>query len=257
MLVRDIVSILEAQSPPEYAEDWDNVGLLCGRSDKEVKRVAVALDATTDVIERAIECKADMLVTHHPIIFGKINRVNDQTVLGRKLLTLVESGISCYAMHTNFDTKGGMAKLAGEMLSLKNAEVLEETKDGEGIGVIGLLERSMTLKEVAELTKERFCLSEVLCFGDSGIQIDKVAVCPGSGKSVIDISIKKGAGCLITGDIGHHDGIDAMDAGLTIIDASHQGLEKIFTGYIRDQVLGFYPDFEVFSIDSERPYSVV
>ena len=257
MLVRDIINILEAQSPPEYAESWDNVGLLCGRSDREVKRIAVALDATIDVIESAIENNADMLVTHHPLIFGKINRVNDRTVLGRKLLKLIESGIACYAMHTNFDTKGGMAKLAGEMLSVKNAEVLEETRDGEGLGVIGLLERTMTLREVAELTKERFGLSEVLCFGDPDTEIEKVAVCPGSGKSVIDVSIEKGAGCLITGDIGHHDGIDAMEAGLSIIDASHQGLEKIFTGFIRDQVLGYYPDFEVFSIDTDRPYIVI
>ena len=181
MLVRDIINILEAQSPPEYAESWDNVGLLCGRSDREVKRIAVALDATIDVIESAIENNADMLVTHHPLIFGKINRVNDRTVLGRKLLKLIESGIACYAMHTNFDTKGGMAKLAGEMLSVKNAEVLEETRDGEGLGVIGLLERTMTLREVAELTQERFGLSEVLCFGDPDTEIEKVAVCPGSG----------------------------------------------------------------------------
>ena len=143
------------------------------------------------------------------------------------------------------------------MLDFLDAEVLEETRDGEGLGVIGLLERTMTLREVAELTKVRFGLSEVLCFGDPDTEIEKVAVCPGSGKSVIDVSIAKGAGCLITGDIGHHDGIDAMEAGLSIIDASHQGLEKIFTGFIRDQVLGYYPDFEVFSIDTDRPYIVI
>ena len=257
MLVSDVIRILEAQAPPEYAEDWDNVGLLCGRSDKEVHNIMVALDATVDVVEEAVNAGVDMIITHHPMIFGKINRVNDQTVLGRKLLLLIESGIACYAMHTNFDTKGGMAKLAGERLKLKNVQVLEETKDGEGLGVIGLLERTLTLAELAEAVKDSFMLTDVLCFGEGERPVEKVAICPGSGKSVIGISISKGADCLITGDIGHHDGIDAMDEGLSIIDASHQGLEKIFVDHIVNNVLGYLTDVSVFGVDQGRPYSII
>ncbi|MBR4514179.1 MAG: Nif3-like dinuclear metal center hexameric protein [Lachnospiraceae bacterium] len=256
MLVRDVTEILERNSPPEYAEDWDNVGLLCGRSDREVHRIMVTLDATTEACRKAVEMGVDMIITHHPMVFGKINRVNDQSVLGRKLLMLIEAGVSCYAMHTNFDTKGGMAKLAGSMLGLKAMQVLEETKDGEGLGVIGLLERTTPLCRLADLVKRQFGLPEVLVFGDCNKEVEKVAVCPGSGKSVIDISIAKGAECLITGDIGHHDGIDAMDAGLYIIDASHYGLEEIFVDHIMNEVLGPLDGVEIFGWSVGRPYNV-
>lgn len=257
MLCQDIINILEKQSPTEYALSWDNVGLLVGRRDKDVKKIMLAVDATLDVCEKAVSDKVDMIITHHPMIFSGVKRINTDTAIGKKIMLLAKNDISCYAMHTNFDTIGGMAKLASNMLGLKELEVLEETMDGEGIGQIGCVECPVSLQELAENVKKQFGLKNVIIYGDTSKIIDRVAVCPGSGKSVIDISIKKNAECLITGDIGHHDGIDAVDEGLVIIDASHYGVEKIFMNYMRDYLSSICDGVEIQTADVGVPFVVV
>ncbi len=257
MLCSDIIRILEAQSPAEYAMEWDNVGLLVGRKNKDIKKILLAVDATADVCQLAIEKNVDMIITHHPMIFSKIKRVNDDTVLGNKILSLIEAGIVCYAMHTNFDTKGGMAKEAAQMLTLKNTEVLEETYNGEGLGQIGILKDAVTLKECAKKVKAAFDIETVMVYGDNNKMIEKIAVCPGSGKSVIDIAIQKNADCLVTGDIGHHDGLDAMEAGLSIIDASHYGVEKLFMKFMYNYLVDFCDGVEIEIADVGTPFYIV
>lgn len=257
MLCQDIIRHLEVLAPAEYAMDWDNVGLLVGKRDSEVKKILIAVDATYEVCQKAIDSGADMIITHHPMIFSKVKNVNSDTVIGKKLLMLIEAGICCYAMHTNYDTRGGMAKHAADMLELKNTEVLEETLNGEGIGQIGILDNTMTLSELGEKTKKIFGLKNVMIYGDINSSVDKIAICPGSGKSVIDTAAKKGVQCLITGDIGHHEGIDGMELGLSIIDASHYGIEKIFINYIYDYLKEYCQDVELTIADVGVPYVVI
>ncbi|MDE6025954.1 MAG: Nif3-like dinuclear metal center hexameric protein [Lachnospiraceae bacterium] len=257
MLCSDIIRILEAQSPPEYAMEWDNVGLLVGRKNREVKKIMLAVDATADVCQMAIEGNVDMIITHHPMIFSKVKRVNDDTVLGNKILSLIEAGITCYAMHTNFDTKGGMAKEAAKRLALKNTEVLEETYNGEGLGQIGMLKDAVSLDELAKKVKNVFDIENVTVYGTNSKIVEKIAVCPGSGKSVIDIAIEKKADCLVTGDIGHHDGLDAVEMGLSIIDASHYGIEKLFMKFIYNYLVDFCDDVEIEIVDTGAPFHIV
>lgn len=257
MLCSEIIKKIEATSPTEYAMDWDNVGLLVGRATKEVKKILLAVDATEAVVNMAVSSGVDMIITHHPMIFSKIKKVNSDSILGDKILTLAENGICCYAMHTNYDTIGGMAKEASKMMGLLNSQVLEETMNGEGFGEVGILPNVMALDMLAENVKNTFGIDNVLVFGDGSKPIEKVAICPGSGKSFINQAISMGAECLITGDIGHHDGVDAVEAGLTIIDASHYGVEKLFLNYM----YGFLKDFcqaeEIIIADTGVPYHVV
>lgn len=257
MKCQDIIHILNKQSPSEYALEWDNVGLLVGRKDKEVKKLLLAVDATVEICQYAIDHDVDMIVTHHPMIFSKLRKINDDTVLGQKILALAEAGIACFAMHTNFDTIGGMARVASRMLALKNSQVLEETAAGEGIGQIGLLDRSMTVAELAQLVKATFELEHVIVYGDLERTVEKIAISPGSGKSVIEPSVEKGAECLITGDIGHHEGLDAIEMGLSIIDASHYGIEKIFLQFMYDYLKDFCTDVEIVIADVGVPFSVL
>ncbi len=256
MLCQDIINILEKQSPREYALDWDNVGLLVGRRDKEVKKLLIAVDATLDVCNQAIEGGYDMIVTHHPMIFSKFKRVNDDTVMGRKIMSLIEHGICCYAMHTNFDTIGGMGKLAAEKLGLENVEVLEETLEGEGIGCVGTIAGNKTVLDLVHIVKDKFDLKNVFLFGSADAVVGRIAICPGSGKSVIDIAVAKGATCLITGDIGHHDGIDAVEMGLNIIDASHYGIEKIFMQFMHTYIKEHCLQVQVDIADTKEPFTV-
>ncbi|MCI9633548.1 MAG: Nif3-like dinuclear metal center hexameric protein [Ruminococcus sp.] len=231
MQCKEIMEIIEAVYPKEAALSFDNVGLQAGRSNKEVKRIYLALDATKEVIQAAKDSQADMLITHHPLIFSPLKSVTDGDFISRRILELIQSDISYYAMHTNYDVLG-MAGLAERILGLGDARVLDVTGeiDGreEGIGRIGMLEGSMTLKECCRYVKERLALDTVKVFGDLDREVQCLAVSPGSGKSAVAPAVKKGADVLVTGDIGHHDGLDAWEQGLAVIDAGHYGTEYIF-----------------------------
>lgn len=257
MVCKEITDIIEERYPKEYALDWDNVGLLAGRDDKEVRSVYIALDVSDEVIHAAAEQGADMLITHHPLIFGGIKRITNRDFIGRRILELIRHDISYYAMHTNYDVLG-MAELSGSMMGLKRPEVLEVTKEGspergtadmtgkgsakEGIGRVGQLEKAVTLRQCCEDVKRAFCLESVRVFGDPDRMVERLAICPGSGKSVIPEALKKHADVLVTGDIGHHEGIDAAAQGMAVIDAGHYGLEHIFVedmkAYLEKQLEG-------------------
>ncbi|WP_075718454.1 Nif3-like dinuclear metal center hexameric protein [Roseburia sp. 499] len=236
MKCQEIITILQKQAPEHYACDWDNVGLLVGDSEKEVHKIYIALDATEETIEEAVAAKADMLLTHHPMIFRGLKKVNSADFVGKRVMSLIREDIAYYAMHTNFDVKG-MAELAADRMMLKDCQVLDVTCEDEeglqGIGKVGNLSEPMKVRACAELVKKAFHEEQVKVFGNLDKKISRVAISPGSGKSVIGEALKNGAEVLITGDIDHHEGIDAAAQGMAVIDAGHYGVEKIFIPYMR------------------------
>lgn len=257
MLCKDIIKKMERLCPAEYAMEWDNVGLLAGRETKEVKKVYVALDATDEVIEEAVRTGADMLVTHHPLIFSGLKRVTDQEFIGRRVLRLLQSDISYYAAHTNYDVRR-MGVFSCEKMNFKNARVLESVcvrEDGteEGIGCIAEVE-TITLAELCGQVKEAFQLEGVRVFGSPGQRIRRAAICPGSGKSVIPEALKKQADVLITGDIGHHEGIDSAAQGMAVIDAGHYGIEHIFVMDMKQFLEESFPELEVKAAPVKHPF---
>ena len=136
-------------------------------------------------------------------------------------------------------------------------EVLEETKDGEGIGEVGYLPAATTVTALVVLIKEKFDLKNVILYGNPNDTVEKIAICPGSGKSVINEAVQKKADCLITGDIGHHEGLDANEMGLTILDASHYGLEHIFMHIMYEYLKGYCMDVEIGIADVGVPFSIL
>ena len=235
MRCSEIISILQEQSPEEFACDWDNVGLLVGDFEQEIKKIYIALDATEETIAEAIREKADLLVTHHPMIFKGLKKVNSRDFTGKRVIKLIENHITYYAMHTNFDVKG-MAELAAQKMSLTECQVLDVTCQGEqgaeGIGRVGYLPEELSLEECINQVKAAFAVDMVKVFGALSQKVRKAAICPGSGKSVISCALHAEAQVLITGDIDHHEGIDAASQGLAIIDAGHYGVEKLFIPYM-------------------------
>ncbi|MBO4996518.1 MAG: Nif3-like dinuclear metal center hexameric protein [Lachnospira sp.] len=249
----EIMECLRQLSPEHYACDWDNVGLLVGRKEQEVHSIMVALDASMEVIEQAIEKQVDMLITHHPMIFGSIKTVNEDTLVGRKILSLVENHMCYYAMHTNFDIMGSMADLAAERLGLLQTSPLEITCEDEnglqGIGRIGYLEQEIALKDLTQQVKQAFALDKLMVYGSLEKKVNYIAISPGSGRSMIREALQRGVQVLITGDIGHHEGLDAAEEGLCIIDATHYGLEYIFTSFIKEYLKK--QDFDVVVKESD------
>lgn len=257
MRCRDVIEALNRLSPPDYACDWDNVGLLVGREEKEVKKVMVALDASKEIVADAVDKQVDMLVTHHPMIFSAMKQINENQFTSEKVLTLAENKIAYFAMHTNFDAVGGMAELAAgeQYLNLKEVKPIELCGDtGEGMGRYGKLPKPMTARQAAEYVKEKFGIPYVLLYQSGKEQdtvYDRIAVMPGSGKSQMKEVKKQGYSLYLTGDYGHHEGLDAMDMGLTVIDATHYGLEHIFIAYISQHLRKLFAGVGVEIIEAE------
>lgn len=260
MQASEVVERLELLSPSQYAESWDNSGWQCGRTKKEVQKILLAVDATDEVVEEAILSDTDMLITHHPLIFPKVSKITDQNFIGKRLLKLMQADVCLYAMHTNFDVMG-MADEAADKLGLLDRKVLdvlyEDSISQEGIGRIGKLPREISLQEMAELVKETFWLDSVRVYGDLDKRIKVAAISPGSGKKMSPKAILGGADVLITGDIDHHEGIDAVAQGMAVIDAGHYGIEKIFVSYMKEYLLKELPDITVTTASQKEPFIVI
>ena len=253
-----LFDFLQEHFPNEAAVSWDNVGLLCGRKNKEIKRVYIALDATSSVIRDAVSIGADVLLTHHPLIFSGIKRIDETDFLGERLITLLENHMTCYAMHTNYDIKR-MADIVVERMELKHLEVLETTvPDGsEGIGYTGDLLNPMTLKAYALKIKEWFGIPEVRVYGDLDQMIHRVSVCPGSAKGMEGFAIAQNSEVLIGGDFGHHEGLDCLEKGIAVIDAGHYGLEHIFVNDVAELLKNQFPEIEIFTEEIHFPFQTL
>lgn len=261
MTIEELLGILDELAPRTEQLGWDNSGLLIGHRDREVRKIYLAVDATEEVIRHAREFGADVLLTHHPLIFTKLSRVSDEDFVGRRVLELAEAGIALIAMHTNFDIHGmreaidtklglhatgmvgdeagpgdalaGSAGACGTLTGSTGTCNIEVLDDEDRIGSIAELRKAVRLDDYAKFVRDAFGLEGVRVFGDGTTSIRRVAVCGGSGKSEIETAIRKGADLLVTGDIDHHSGLDALEQGLCIIDAGHYGLEHVFMDYMR------------------------
>ncbi len=260
MRCNEVIERLELLSPVSFAEKWDNVGLLVGRMDQEIASVYLAVDVTDKVLEEAVLNGADMIISHHPLIFDGLKRITEEDFIGRRVRKLIEENICYYAMHTNFDILG-MADAAAEEIKLVNSQVLHTTYEDdiskEGFGRFGKLHRPMTLLECAEFVKRRFLLENVTVYGDLRKSVEIAAICPGAGKDFIEDAVAVGADVYITGDISHHAGIDAVARDLMIIDAGHYGIEKIFIPYMKDYIKRQMPQIKVFTEETDSPFRVI
>lgn len=252
MLCRDIIHRMEQDFPVETAMEWDNVGLIVGRYDKEVKRIYIALDVTDEVLADAVSKKVDLLISHHPLLFSSIKKINDVDFIGNRLITLIQNDISYYAMHTNYDVIR-MGELAGNMLGLQELEVFEEN----GIGKIGCFEQELTLAKCCEKVKDAFHLSGVKVFGNLEKGIRRVAVSPGSGKHMSEIAIEKKADVFITAEIDHHEGIDAVARGVAVVDAGHYGMEHIFIADMKAYMETHFANVEIDAAKISHPFQFV
>ena len=218
------------------------------------------MDATDEVIEEAIANGADMLLTHHPMIFKGMKRVTQEDFIGRRIIRLIQNDMVYYAMHTNFDVMG-MADLAADYLGISDTRVLEITSVSEtgeeGIGRYGSLKKEMTVRECCEEVKQAFSLENVKVFGDLERKVKTAAISPGSGRSVISNALQAGVDVLITGDIDHHEGIDAVAQKLTVIDAGHYGVEHIFIPYMEQYLKREAKELEIAVQPLTFPFQII
>lgn len=260
MILGDLIEHLQKVAPEDFAQDWDNVGLLVGDRKQEIKKIFIALDADEAAIAQAKAVGAQLLLTHHPLIFSPLKKINCDHFISARVVELLRSQMSYYAMHTNFDA-AKMSELAAERMGLTVEAPLADifTRDGKdyGIGVVGSLKEPEAIAGLCAVVKEAFGLDAVKLFRAETGPISRVAICPGSGKSTIGDAIAAGAQVLITGDIDHHSGIGAVAQGLSIIDAGHYGIEHIFIGYMEQYLKEHLQGVEIFAQGRRDPFIVL
>lgn len=227
---RDVERALFALAPRHYAEDWDNVGLLCGRGEKEVRRILVALDPALCVCREAAELGADMIVTHHPLIFHAPLSVTDGDPTGKCLLFLARHDIAAANAHTNLDhAPGGVNDCLAQALALQNITVIAPRgTDAQG-RAWGLLRAGETavqsLPDFAAFVKDRLHCPG-LRYIDGGKAVRRVAVGGGACGDEAQEALHAGCDTLVTADVKYHQFLDAAESGLNLIDAGHFATEN-------------------------------
>ena len=220
--VKDIVKLMEDIAPSHLAESWDNVGLLIGSHYNFVKRIMITLDITADVIKEAVEKEADLIISHHPVIFQPIKTLTDSTVIGCQISTLIRSGISVYAAHTNFDkAKGGTDDTLAELLGLEDVRPLTMEDEHPSFGRIGKLPRKLALEDYLKEIKRAVNADKIDYIGQAKKEIEIVASCAGAGGDFIQAAGKAGADLFITGEAKYHEMLPLLDSDMAIAVLGH------------------------------------
>ena len=244
--VLDILKTLEAAAPLSLAADFDNPGFLVGRGGSEVSKVLVALDITGAVIDEAIAKGAELIVSHHPVIFGSISSVTDCDVTGRLVSRMIENGISAICMHTNLDfARGGVNDILAELLELSDVSPVEPMEDGMvGGGRIGTLPNEKKLSEfLPEICGKLSC--QGVRYYDAARPVRKVAVGGGSCGEYVKLAVKLGCDTLVTSDIKHNQFLDARELSINVIDAGHFETENIVCPRICEIIRADFPELSV------------
>ncbi len=244
--VIDILKSLEKKAPLNLAESYDNVGFIVGRAEREVKKILVALDITERVVKEAVEKKAELIVSHHPVIFGERKRITDCDVTGDIVLTLAENKIAAICMHTNLDSaKGGVNDVLAECLGINVEGILEPKEDGvSGGGRYGIICEEKDLSEFLNDVCKALKTNGVKYHNANG-KVKKVAVGGGSCGEYITVAKELGCDTVVTADIKHNQFLDATHLGINAIDAGHYATEDIICPYLRDIISEAFADVSV------------
>lgn len=239
--VHEILDFLWEVAPEEGKESWDNVGHLVGRRNAEVTRVLVALDITMPVIHEAIETGAQLIVSHHPLIWDTYRHVNDSVFQQDKVLTLAENRIAAICMHTNLDeAEDGVDDTLVETLGLTPEYHLAEGK----IGHVSELSEPMPLQEFLPLVKERLHANG-LRYCDGGRPVQRIATGCGSCGEYLTDAVQAGCDTFITGDVKYSVMIDALGQGINLIDAGHYPTENPIVTKLHQKLSARFPDVMV------------
>ena len=241
--VADILRFLETLAPRSMKMDWDNVGLLCGSKSAEVTKVLVALDPFEGVCHEAADVGAQLIVTHHPLIFCAPKAITDDTSIGRSIMFLCAHGISAINAHTNLDqVPGGVNDVLAAKLGLENIEIINPV-DGVGLLRCGEVE-AQPLESFLAAVKERLGC-DGLRYVNSSKPVCKVAVGGGACAGEMMEAISAGCDTFVTSDIKYNQFWDAHDLGLNLIDAGHFQTENPVVAVLAEKIAAAFPEIEV------------
>ncbi|MGV0362659.1 Nif3-like dinuclear metal center hexameric protein [Corynebacterium minutissimum] len=250
--VGEIRRVIHEAYPPELAESWDAVGLVCGDPHAEVSTVAFALDCTQEVADKAVELGAQMLIVHHPLLMRGVTSVAADTPKGKVIHTLICNGVALLSAHTNADkARPGVNDKLAELVGIKPGrpivpvEPYDNLDEALGLGRIGELPEAITLREFTQRVAEALPKTEwgVRAAGDPERMVKRVAVSSGSGDSFLDKAAALGVDVYVTSDLRHHPVDEHLRAahlmdpeGPAVVDTAHWASEFPWTAQARDIV---------------------
>jgi len=252
--LNEIMDFLCGFAPTEYAESYDNVGLLVGDKNKQVKRVLITLDADQTVIEDAKEKECDLIISHHPLIFTPLKRIVTGNSTADAVISLIKNDISLISMHTNFDSvSSGLCELFLDKIADTKQRVSIEGDEINGSGRIAELINMATLSDILRKVKKEFSLDTLRYVGDLESKISKIAVCNGGGADFIYKAKDMGADVYISGDFKYHHARFAYENGISLIEVPHYNAEIIFCEYVKDLLKKqFGDDLDILITDKNK-----
>ena len=227
MKLREISEILDRKLRADIAESWDNVGLLIGDRDAEIKKILLTLELTGDVMKLALEEKADLVISHHPLIFSGLKKIVSSE--GDNLVfELIRNNIAFYAAHTNFDAlDGGLNDYVAELIGGKNITMIKSPQEEHAICRIFDIEET-SIEDYISHIKSVMNIETLRFTGNTDEKISRAAIVTGSGSEYIDIAVSNGAQFFITGDLKYHYALELKEKGINVLDAGHFDTEKVF-----------------------------
>ena len=254
--VADILEFVETLAPRYMKMDWDNVGLLCGSKKTPVTKILVALDPFESVCREAAQWGAELIVTHHPLIFQPVKAVTDETEVGRCIQLLCAKGISAINAHTNLDcAPGGVNFRLAQQLDLTGIQVIDPMGNDEQGRPWGLLRMGWTevqpLERFLSMVKKRLGC-EGLRYVDAGNPVCKVAVGGGACGSELMDAVKAGCDTFVTADVKYNGFFDAKALGINLIDAGHFQTENPVVPMLAEKIAQAFPEIQVMISESHH-----
>lgn len=253
MKLTEIIKILQDKYSPELASSFDfgKIGLQFGTANAEIKKILIALDGTSDVVDEAIESNADLLLTHHPFMFNPMLSLNYDSPFGVKILKVFKNKLNIYSMHTNFDTaSAGMNDMLANKLGLSNIRAQKEEIDGSCFIRIGNI-NPMDLDEYVQVVLEKLDEPGARVVGSPSKKIKTVGIVGGAGASELKLAKNLGCDCMITGEIKHNNAIDAVENNFAIIEVSHS-IEALFKEYVKAELENILDGVEIITSKVEK-----
>jgi len=238
--VKDILEFVQTLAPLSYKMDWDNVGLNCGHLDQPVQKILVALDPFEHVCREAKELGADLLVTHHALIWDP-GFITDENAQGKNALYLIENKIAHINAHTNLDcAPGGVNDTLAKVLDLSDVQIVPDTGNLLRFGAVPTQELSAFLSKVKDALG-----CEGLRYVDSGKPVSRVAVGGGSCAGAMAEAARAGCDTFVTADVKYNNFHDAKDIGINLIDAGHFHTENPVCSVLASKIQAAFPQIDV------------
>ncbi|MCR9117960.1 MAG: Nif3-like dinuclear metal center hexameric protein [bacterium] len=254
--IADLCGFLETFAPHRLAEDWDNVGLLVGDSERACDRVMTCLTVTPATVAEAIDRKADLVVSHHPFPFRPLKRITRETTAGSMLLDLIAAGVAIYSPHTAFDSaKLGINSVFADRLGLINVRPLTPRKDDPdqlGAGRQGEFSEPITIQSLAERLGKFVNISHAKVVGDAQSLVRRVAIACGAAGEFLGPAIEAGNNLLITGETSFHTCLEAEAQNVGLLLTGHFASERFGVEHLAGVVSEAFPEATVWCSETER-----